>query len=261
MKFGAYTEAWARDRYVQIRPEEFSYNPDRSERARDRPGDARQLQHADTVESPTDPNASAIAADWHGITQEGFPDYFWPSPDPGFGQDEYLPPREGHPDFESRRVDNGAPAHRLRAWNQLEDVSHVYRSALEFDPEARNIPDPTGPDAERLLRGGHGAFNAYAGTNSFDRKPHEFFRREDRDMHDPAGLDSFYDVRPLFYNHGAMTVDAPSSGGSDRWGFVYNAWDSFTPAYLAEAPYDRVTPQTPILADPAEDHDTVNWGW
>lgn len=257
-KYSAYTDAWARNRYVEVRPEEFTYNPQRGEVARDKPGDGRQVQTVDTVDSPVDTIASPLAADWHGITQEGFPDTFWPSPEPGYGQDEVLQDRTYH-EFESRHVSNGAPAHRLRAWSQMEDVSHTYRSSLDFDPEARLLPDPTGPDAERLIRAGHGAFNAYEGTNSFARKPHEFFRRENRDMHDPAGLDSRHDVRPLFYNKGAMPVDAPSSGGSERWGFVYNAWDTFTPEYLAEAPYDRVAPEAPTLTDPTTpDHD---WAW
>lgn len=260
-RFGSYTDRWAKDRYLELQPEDFTYNAQRGEAARAVEADPSRLQHVDTVDSPSDPMAQTVAAEWHGLDHDGFPDDYWDSPDPGFGQDEVLVSREGGVDFQDRNVSNGAPAHRLRAFTGLNPVDERFASALEFDPEARLLADPSGPDADRLLRGGHGAFNAYAATNSYERHPHEFFIREDRDMHDPAGLDSFYDVRPLFFRRADLPTDVPATPSDGNWGFVYNAWDSFTPEYLAQAPYDRNIPRGPTVEDSVSPGPADDWGW
>lgn len=261
-RFNSYTDRWAADRYLEVRPEDFTYDAARGETARAVEADPTRLQHAGTVDSPSDPMAQSVANEWHGLDTDGFPDDYWDSPDPGFGQDEVLVSREGGVDFQDRHVSNGAPAHRLRAFTAETPTDERFRSALEYDPEARLLADPTGADAERLLRGGHGAFNAYASTNSYARKPMEFFIREDRDMHDPAGLDSFYDIRPLFYRRADLPTDVPATPSEGNWGFVYGAWDSFTPEYLAQGPYDRHIPVPPVLDDSASSTSAAeDWGW
>lgn len=260
MRFGTYTNRWAQDRYVEVRQEEFTYNPERGEVARDREVDANRNQKVDSVDTAADQVAADAADEWFGQRQDGFPDTFWFGSENGFATDEVLPEREGGADFLSRSVSNGAPQHRARNQLTQDDVSFSFRTATDYDPEAYLLPDPSGPDADRLIRAGaSGGFNAYQGTNSFARKPMETFVREDRDMHTPP--QDRHDVRPLFYNHSTMATNIPATPTDGNWGFVYDSFDSFGPPYLAEAPYDSSVPISPSLTAPDLDSESEGWAW
>lgn len=260
--FQSYSSAWVANAYVEKQAEDFTYNPQRGEQARAVPAPSSRRQEVDTTTAATDPTAIGSADEFYGQDHDGFPDTMPESWPVRMGDDAALKPREGYHLWESRSVDNGAPARWLRAFTAQTPSSEHFATATEYDPEAYLLPDPTGPDAERLIRGGPGAFNAYNGTNSFARKPMETFVREDRLMLG-GNLDNPHDIRPLYYNRGESAVNIPYPGPAEHgWGFVYDAWETGVPdERLAQAPYDRREPASPSLtADTYEGSENVDWG-